>query len=76
MNSCLFSFSSILGRVYQLHGSAKTYPVFKLTKNDNDIEKKHPKTYVCIFKNDAIPVNFGVYQLKQLRDEIKYILFV
>lgn len=76
MNSCLFSFSSILGRVYQLHVSAKTYPVFKLTKNDNDIEKKHPKTYVCIFKNDAIPVNFGVYQLKQLRDEIKYILFV
>lgn len=59
-----------------MHGSAKTYPVFKLTKNDNDIEKKHPKTYVCIFKNDAIPVNFGVYQLKQLRDEIKYILFV
>lgn len=71
MNSCLFSFSSILGRVYQLHGSAKTYPVFKLTKNDNDIEKKHPKTYVCIFNNDAIPVNFGVYQLKQLRDETK-----
>lgn len=71
MNSCLFSFSSILGRVYQLHGSAKTYPVFKLTKNDNDIEKKHPKTYVCIFKNDAIPVNFGVYQLKQLIDETK-----
>lgn len=72
MNSCgLFSFSSILGRVYQLHGSAKTYPVFKLTKNDNDNEKKHPKTYVCIFKNDAIPVNFGVYQLKQLRDETK-----
>lgn len=54
-----------------MHGSAKTYPVFKLTKNDNDNEKKHPKTYVCIFKNDAIPVNFGVYQLKQLRDEIK-----
>lgn len=54
-----------------MHGSAKTYPVFKLTKNDNDIEKKHPKTYVCIFKNDAIPVNFGVYQLKQLRDETK-----